>query len=416
MAGILSIHALLAQITVPPIVISRTAAPRLKVGFLYNHEELHQVAHTAPIIPKLQKLAPDVQVDVITSGDSQSEAVMRHLDPQLPTPQFRRLEIGKAVKIVERLTGGIVPLSRIGGLAANLDLLGSYDALVVPETTTTLLRTRFKMDRPRLIFCPHGAGDRSISVSPDIAHFDFVLLPGEKSRDRMLSEGIIRPGKHAVIGYPKFDARHLAKPQKFFSNDRPTVLYNPHFDPRLSSWHDFGMPILNYFAGQDRYNLIFAPHVMLFQRKLLASVEHRKLRIRKSVPARYYALDHMHIDVGSSKSVDMSYTRNADLYLGDVSSQIYEYIERPRPAIFLNSHGAVWQDDPSYAFWHFGQVIDDPKSLPDALDKAFPLSEAFRERQAAAFAQTFDIDPDIASASKAAAAIHAFLASEFPAQ
>lgn len=390
------------------------AAQPIKIGFLYNHEELHQVAHTAPIISQLQVLAPQVQVEVLTSSDSQTDAVISHLDPQLEQPPVRRVDAGKIVKAIEKVTGGIIPLSRIGGLAANRDLLGTYDALVVPETTSTLLRTRFGMLQPKLIFCPHGAGDRSISVSPDIAHFDFVLLPGEKTRDRMIEGGIVRQADHAVIGYPKFDAPHLAAPTKFFKNDRPTVLYNPHFEPRLSSWHDSGLQVLEYFAAQQTYNLIFAPHVMLFQRRVLASVEHRKLRFRQEIPAHYRKLDHIRIDTGSERSVDMSYTHNADLYIGDVSSQIYEFIQRPRPAIFLNSHGAQWQNDPSYAFWHFGQVVDDVADLGAALGQAFPFDEEYRQRQAAAFAQTFSIDPVCTSASRAAEAIAAYLAREFP--
>src|SRR3546814_2965461 len=47
----------------------------------------------------------------------------------------------------------------------------------------------------------------------------------------------------------------------------------------------------------------------------------------------------MHIDLGSERSIDMSYTGSADLYLGDVSSQVAEYLYRPRPCVFLNAQG-----------------------------------------------------------------------------
>jgi hypothetical protein len=386
----------------------------IKIGFLYNHEELHQIAHTAPIISPLQQIAPKVQVEVLTSSDSQTEAVIPHFAPGLDRPPIRQMEAGKLVKALEKLTGGIIPLGRIGGLSANRDMLGTYDALVVPETTTTLLKKRFAMQQPKLIFCPHGAGDRSIGFSHEIRHFDFVLLPGDKTRDRMIAAGVVRPADHAVIGYPKFDAANLAPPQRFFDNDRPTVVYNPHFDPLLSSWHEFGLQVLDYFVGQDTYNLIFAPHVMLFQRRVLASVEHRKIRFSKEIPGHYYEHDHIRIDPGSQHSVDMSYTRSADLYIGDVSSQIYEFIHDPRPAIFLNSHAAKWENDLSYRFWHFGEVVDDMANFGAALERAFPLKEEFRQRQTAAFAQTFSIDPDQSSANRAAAAIAGFLEREFP--
>ena len=41
-----------------------------------------------------------------------------------------------------------------------------------------------------------------------------LLVAGEKQRRRMLAEGLIRQGAHAVVGYPKFEAidrmRHAA--------------------------------------------------------------------------------------------------------------------------------------------------------------------------------------------------------------
>lgn len=385
----------------------------LKIGFLYNHDELHQVAHTAPIISKLQQNCPDLQVDVITSSKAQADAVARQLDPNVAPPNFISLKRHRAYNLAEKASGNVVPLNRIGCLAANLDLLASYDALIVPETTSTLLKSRFKLLNTKLIFYPHGAGDRSISVSPEMALFDFVLLPGEKTRDRMLAQNIIRSDNHAIVGYPKFDSRLVERPVPLFANDRPTVLYNPHFDPMLSSWFSFGMPLLEYFAGQQSYNLILAPHVMLFKRKILASVEHRKFRLRKAIPECFSKMDHIHIDTGSISSVDMSYTRMADIYLGDVSSQIYEFIETPRPAIFLNSHQAKWQGNANYAFWEFGPVVDTMRDFDTALTGSIPLKDQFRSRQEAAFIQTFGENTEHRPAVRAAHAITTFLQRQF---
>src|SRR3546814_13919965 len=61
--------------------------------------------------------------------------------------------------------------------------------------------------------------------------------------------------------------------------------------------------------------------------------------------------------LGSERSIDMSYTGSADLYLGDVSSQVAEYLYRPRPCVFLNAQGVDWQEDPNYRFWSLGPVI-----------------------------------------------------------
>lgn len=380
-----------------------------RIGFLFNHDELHQVAHTAPIISALQRQAPRARVEVITSSDRQADAVRQFLDPALPTPAFWSIRPNRWSRLAEKILGQVVPLNRLSSLKRSTELFRHFDALVVPETTTTFLKKSGKMARPKLIFFPHGAGDRSIGFSPEIRQFDFVLLPGKKTRDRMLDAGVIRPDNHRIVGYPKFDAFAARPPVRLFDNDKPVVLYNPHFDPLLSSWFRFGEQILDYFAGQTDYNLIFAPHVMLFQRKLLASVEHRMLRFRQQVDPRFAALDHIHIDTGSSRSVDMTYTSTADIYLGDVSSQIYEFIQKPRPAIFLNSHDAEWQGNANYEHWNFGPVLDDVSGLGAALDTVSPLSGSYSEAQARAFAYSFDVDDQHPPAQRAAAAIADFM-------
>ncbi len=380
-----------------------------RIGFLFNHDELHQVAHIAPIIAALQRRAPAASVEVITSSERQAEAVGAFLDPALPRPVFHPIRPHAGTRLAEKMLGNVVPLNRLSSLKRNAGLFRQFDALVVPETTTTFLKKNGQTDRPRLIFFPHGAGDRSIGFSPEIALFDYVLLPGGKTRDRMLAAGVIRPDNHSIVGYPKFEAYGDRPPVRLFDNDRPTVLYNPHFDPLLSSWFRFGEQILDYFAGQQDYNLIFAPHVMLFQRRLLASVEHRLLKFRQRIDPRYAALDHIHIDTGSTRSVDMTYTSAADIYLGDVSSQIYEFIRTPRPAIFLNSHDAEWRGNPNYEHWTFGPVLDDIAGLGAALSEIQPLPGAYREAQARAFAYSFDRDSAHPPSQRAAAAIADFL-------
>jgi len=380
-----------------------------RIGFLFNHDELHQVAHIAPIISALQRQAPATRIEVITSSDRQAEAVRAFLDPACPVPAFWSIRPHIGSRLVESLLGNMVPLNRLSSLKRSTGLLRHFDALVVPETTTTFLKKNGQADRPRLIFFPHGAGDRSIGFSQEIGLFDYVLLPGAKTRDRMLAAGVIRPDNHRIVGYPKFEAYADRPPVRLFDNDRPVVLYNPHFDPLLSSWFRFGEEILDYFAAQTAYNLIFAPHVMLFQRRLLASVEHRLLRLRQRIDPRYGRLGHIHVDTGSTRSIDMTYTNAADIYLGDVSSQIYEYIRTPRPAIFLNSHEAEWRGNPNYEHWTFGPVLDGPAGLAAALRQVTPLPDPYRQAQTRAFAYSFDMDSRYPPSQRAAAAIAEFL-------
>ncbi|MCE2564053.1 hypothetical protein [Komagataeibacter sp. FNDCF1] len=379
---------------------------RMKIGFLFNHDCIHQISHTAPIICELIALGQDVTV--ITSSVEQEMQVRKIISACAERVRFVHIDIGRLARVIDVVAKAVLPFRRIANLRENVGLFASFDALVVPETTSAMLRSHFNLD-VRLIYFPHGAGDRSIGFRDVTRFFDLVLLPGAKTRDRMLEKGLVRPGHHAVVGYPKFDTIDMTARPRFFDNDRPTVLYNPHFDPVLSSWWDMGMEVLEWFAGQDDYNLIFAPHVMLFRRRLHTSVEHRRIRRRRAIPERLRNLSHILIDTGSGNSVDMSYVLAADIYLGDGSSQIYEWICNPRPCIFLNSHNAPWQGNPSYAHWNMGQVIDRVSALPHALAVAQAQQAVFAQRQREAFAATFHTVAGQTAACRAAREIVYYL-------
>ena len=384
-------------------------APPLRIGFLYNHDAIHQIAHTAPIVAALKAAAPDVQITILTSTRAQEARVRLLLsDAVMASVAMVRLRPGLVQRSLGWIANAFAPYRRLAVLKNNLSLLSSFDALVVPETTSAFLKTRFGLKGTKLIYLPHGAGDRSVGFLDVTKVFDLVLLSGRKVRDRMLAAGIIREGGHAIVGYPKFDTVDLGARPRLFDNDKPIVLYNPHFDPKLSSWYDMGRPVLDWFAEQDRYNLVFAPHVMLYRRRLHASVEHARVRFTGSLSEVYRRYPNILIDTESQRSVDMTYTLAADIYLGDVSSQIYEWIARPRPAIFLNSHGAQWQGNPNYAHWRLGQVIDSVADLPAALDQAMERPDEYADVQRAAFAETFSLTGET-SAARAARAILDFL-------
>lgn len=375
----------------------------MRIGFLFNHEAPHQASHTAPIIPELLRY-PGVEISVLTSSDAQAAIVRTLLGKTGARISFVPLPVGRIAQRLDFLLGAVSPIRRLAVLRDNLDRFRQLDILVVPETTSLLLRDRYGLDRLKFVWVPHGAGDRSVGFRDVVRGFDLVLVAGQKVRDRMLGLGLITPGAYAVVGYPKFDTVNPAQPlRSLFPDDRPTVLYNPHFDPRLSSWYAVGRQVIDWFAGQDRYNLIVAPHVMLFQRTVHASVEHAVVRWRRPIPDRYRHCPNIIVDTGSERSVDMTYTRAADIYLGDASSQIYEWIARPRPAVFLNPAGFAWRDDPDFAHWHLGEVVDRIGDLPAALDRQLADPDRFRAAQVAAFRSTFDQGEQSASARAASA-------------
>lgn len=73
----------------------------------------------------------------------------------------------------------------------------------------------------------------------------------------------------------------------------------------------------------------------------------------------YFKVPNIHIDLGSTASTDMAYTLGADIYLGDESSQVYEFLIEPRSCIFLNAHHVQWKNNPYYYHWNLGQVVDE---------------------------------------------------------
>lgn len=271
----------------------------------------------------------------------------------------------------------------------------AYDALVTVDKDLNKLIKRVKSWKKKPVFflTQHGAGDREYGVSPLIKDYDFFLITGNKYQRKFANAGFLKSDNYAVVGCIKFDVVPIDSRPKLFSNDKPIALYSSHFQLDLSSWKIWGLEILEYFYQNPHYNLIFAPHCNLFRRKL-----------KNTIPQQYFTAPNILIDLGSEKSVDMTYTQAADIYIGDVSSQVYEFIRRPRPCIFLNAHGIKWQDDPYYSCWNFGEVINDLPSFHN-LFKNDPLKNPHQKLQQQYFTDTFFQGPEKASVL-AATAIH----------
>ena len=376
----------------------------MKIGFLFNHDALHQVRHTAPVIAELARMR-GATVVVLTSSEAQEREVRAIIGDAAAGVRFVSLTIGGAARMLDAGLRWVAPFRRLAVLRENLAAFADLDVLVVPETTSLMLRDRFGLDALKVVWIPHGAGDRSIGFRKEIRGFDLVLLSGDKVRERMAAAGLVTRETGVVVGYPKFDTVPFDRPgPRLFANDRPTVLYSPHFDPRLSSWYDWGREIVAWFTRQDRFNLVVAPHVMLFRRRWHASVEHRRVRLRRGLPRSVGRARNIIVDPGSERSVDMTYTRSADIYLGDASSQIYEWIARPRPAVFLDPGHADWRNNPDFAHWRLGEVVERLADLPTALDRAVAAPDQYAQRQRAAFARTFSVTKD-AAATRAADAI-----------
>jgi len=371
----------------------------LQVAFVYCAQD-HQLLHSLPIACELSA-NPRFEVQVLARDEGQA-AFARELASYYPEHRLAFGALARPPWLAAIARRG--PPPKLLTLFANRRRLARLSAVVVPERTTIALR-RLGVTGPKYIHTFHGGSGHDRAGDPRLKAFDLLLAPSARRLERMAAAGTLRPDRAVVIGYTKFDlVRRMDRERvPLFANDRPTVVYNPHHRASTSSWPEMGHAVLDYFAGQSAFNLIFAPHVRLFD----APGKHRQAF------DRYAGLPHMLIDLGSRRSIDDTYLSAADIYLGDISSQVFEFLVRPRPCLFLNPRGLAWEDDPDFASWRLGPVVASVDEMSEALATIPQWREAYRARQEATIAEQFPrLDPP--APVRGAEAIAAFLLTSRP--
>lgn len=370
-----------------------------RIAFLY-FEEIHHIPHFIGIAVELAK-NPGYTVEILTYKASH-DYLFETMDKlksenlkvvQLNSPFFRR--------IIDKITGRKKPSSVFLFKAHKKQIL-SYDAVVFTEKNHKYLyKQRGKSPKPYFIFTGHGPAGRDYSYIPELKLFDLHLLHGSFYKNNLEKLGLLAKN-HAVIGYSKFDVvKTNGEKHNFFPDNKPVVVYNPHFNKLTSSWYKHGLEVLEYFFQSKEYNLIFAPHIYLFNRKGFLKPD--------DIPRKYFEAKNIYIDLGSIKSSDMTYTLLADIYLGDVSSQVYEFGIKPRLSVFLNSHSIRWQNDLNYHFWHTGPVISEVSELTKALQISEPEKLGYLAIQKQLFQENFLSDPQEKAIEKGAKAINQFM-------
>lgn len=343
----------------------------MRIGFLALAQS-HQHLHWIPVALELAR-RPGIEVDVLCPSRAGIRFIRSH-DPE------RRLRI---VWTPAGLTDGlfVLPSRKLVHLLYRR-LFRRYPILVTTESTSTRLR-----DDPRfhgaLVRIRHGVGDAATRIDDRrVERFDLSLVGGEKDRRRLIAAGLGSEASVVVAGYAKFEL--IRPPERLFANDRPIVLYNPHARPELSSWPGMGEALVREMERLADWNFVVAPHVKL-----------------KGPPKVRSRASNVRIDRGSLRSIDMTYTQAASIYLGDASSQVYEFLRTPRPCIFVNAHGVDWRSRPDFAHFALGQVIDRPEQLGPALARAGALQAQFEPLQRAAMADSIEDSPEPASRRQA---------------
>jgi len=353
------------------------------IGFIY-FEETHHIHHFIGIASELYKMN-EFNISIITYKGKHE--YLRYLIDLLELPQEIIIELPtkKHRVITEFITQRRMPSSKYLFIK-NKGFLLSFDALVFSDINQGYLFDRRVNKKTMFVYTRHGLTSRSYPFnSIETTKFDLIYSHGQKCLDYHFKYFDYPNTEFKIIGYQKLDIVKLEdqNSEKFFNNEKPIILYNPHFQPEYSSWYKLGVEVLEYFYNNEDYNLIFAPHINLFNKKGFANI--------KSIPEKYFSKENIVIDLGSTNSINMKYTLNSDLYLGDLSSQVYEFLLYPKPCIFINANNVDWKDDMVYNNWKLGKVIDNTKDLNKLIESRKEWENDYTKLQIAELGYSNDI-------------------------
>ena len=338
-----------------------------RVAFLFLGETL-LIPHLYPIVEALAAEAPDLPIDLWVAT-SVHEALLGPWTGTLgPAVRVRRAPGYRAFPGYEDGQNPPLP-AKLPMLARLVPYLARARVVVCAEQTSLWLPTLLPMPS-RFVKTSHGVGSMSARDDRRRRSAWRLLVPSERERRTYLDRGF-DPGRVVATGYVKSAFRSPTPHRPRFAEERPILLYTPHWQRHRSSWWRWGPKVIEQLVEQQRYNVILAPHQRLVEKadNLGPALE------------RAAALPHIHCDIDSFAMVDGSYTRAADVYLGDTSSQVIEFLAHPRPCLFLNAQEADWRQDPSYAMWSAGPVLDTIDDLPGAVEAAVSSHGAYRAAQ-----------------------------------
>lgn len=342
--------------------------PRGPVAFLFLGETL-LIPHLWPVAEALARDG-DVRLDLWVATSLHEDLLARWSAGLGDHVRIRRAPGFRALPGLS--AGDNPPLpAKLPLLARLAPKLWRTPVAVCAEQTSLWIPRALPFHPTRFVKTSHGVGSMSARDDPRRRAAWAMCVPSERERATYLARDFA-PERVVATGYVKASFR-ADRTLPRFPEQRPIILYTPHWQRHRSSWWDWGPAVARAVADDGRWNLIFAPHQRLAERASDLRAVAAELARRRNV----------HVDLDGFACVDGSYTAAADLYLGDTSSQLIEFLARPRPAVFLNARGAAWRDDPDYAMWAAGDVVDDPAALLATLAAAPARHGPFAAVQAA---------------------------------
>lgn len=333
------------------------AKQRGPVAFLFLGETL-LIPHLYPVVEELARHG-DVRIDLWVSTSVHEKLLARWTQGLAPgrlrirrVPFFRNLDglpEGSNPPLPNKalLLFGIAPC------------LLRTPVVVSAEQTSLWIPAMLPWMPWRFINVMHGSGTINSRDGFRRRAAWRMPVPSEAEHREFVRRGM-DPSYVPVVGTVKSSFRQSTRRELQFPEKRPVVMYNPHWQRHRSSWWDWGREVVRQLVEQDRFNVILAPH----QRLVEGAPELREVLAQ--------AARHPHVisDIDSFAMVDGSYTAAADLYLGDTSSQVIEFLVRPRPVVFLNNSCPDWQSRSDHVMWNAGEVLEDVGGLLPALENA----------------------------------------------
>lgn len=275
------------------------------------------------------------------------------------------------------------------------NLLKSYDAFVSCKFDDLFLKKVLNKEvYTQYFFTNHGISNRKISFLDYVLDYDLFFILGSKEREIRDELG---HHNYAEVGFLKPDALIHEIPKEFFKNKHLTFVYNPHWEKGLTSFNTFAEILLSFFSKEKKYNLIFAPHGILKERNTSY----------QRIVSKFNDVENILIDSGSEYSNTMTYTKYADVYIGDVSSQALEFVYfKERPCLFLDAYNINSNASERPLSWDLGEVISDPKNLEIALERSLSIFESkYKAIQQVFKEEMFYEDPQYSPSQLAAQAI-----------
>src|SRR5579872_1010972 len=132
---------------------------RMRVCFLFNHDQIHQVAHSLPIAMALARANTGATIILATTNArTQAEVIQiagAYLrDGVVLEPLSLRRSQSRAIVA---LSDWVAPAQKLMIYGDNLEFFQSLDVLVVAEKTSLVLKTHYGLSRSKIIHTRHGA-------------------------------------------------------------------------------------------------------------------------------------------------------------------------------------------------------------------------------------------------------------------